>query len=84
MNSGQYFCNIEQIYTMSASIILYNYRIPGSGEFEAHIPITLWPYKGLAILLHYRSYSVGNWVQARWYGIVDTDTYDMIYSVVLR
>jgi len=84
MNLKQYFCSIEQIHTMSASIILYDYSIPEPGAFEAHIPITLWPYKGLEILLYYRSYSVGNWVQGRWYGIVNTDTFDMIYSVVLR
>jgi len=89
MNSGQYFCSIEQIYIMSASIILAHYHIARSEEFIVNGPIDLWPYSeggldGLEIRLNYRSYEIIKWVQAFGDKIVDTHNSDRIYSVMLR
>jgi len=94
MNLNHYFCNTEQIYTMSASIILAHYHIARSEEFIVNGPIDLWPYSeeeldGLEIRLNYRSYEIIKWVQAFGDKIVDTPNpyrinSDRIYSVMLR
>jgi len=93
MDFNQYFCSIEQIYIMSASIILARYHIVGSGESIGYGPIILLPYVedrryALEIRLNYRFYQIIKWIQESGYKIIDTPnpyriTSDRIYSVML-